>query len=457
MPASDSPAIIVARYLRANGLNESYDAFIAEAGLPADAGTVGKGDLTLEVLLEEKKAFDLSAQFEKLATDDGDKGWSEPSPSTVTEIDDLPSSSNILQVAIAPVKYQGEVQPLLLVSTADRRLSILDGRSAELRMSWTTIQDAPILSTVPFRDTHLLVSSMSGQLVLVDMTGQVVEKRRDHTKYVVQIAISQDTDHPLIATAGWDNKVNIYSPSLDLPPKIGEPTASITLPTKPESILFLQHPDSDEPILVLSRTDSSHLHYYTTSSPPRYLGRQNLAPHSNAWVSFTPSSMSICPTDPTLVAVATSAVPSMKLLIARLLIPSWEGEPILPNAELVTLRTSLLDDNPNASGTQASQARAALLVADREHAAILIHCTTLAPQTAYSTPAVVWRPDGSGVWVNGDDGVIRGIEVSTGKIVATLKGHEPGSKVRCLWAGEVAEKEVLVSGGFDQKLIRWEV
>ena len=87
----------------------------------------------------------------------------------------------------------------------------------------------------------------------------------------------------------------------------------------------------------------------------------------------------------------------------------------------------------------------------------MIHCTTFAPQTAYSTPAVAWRPDGSGVWVNGDDGAIRGIETSSGKVISTLQGHEEGSKVRCLWAGEVEGEELLVSGGFDQRLIVWQV
>lgn len=88
----------------------------------------------------------------------------------------------------------------------------------------------------------------------------------------------------------------------------------------------------------------------------------------------------------------------------------------------------------------------------------------MAPQTPFSTPAVAWRPDGSGVWVNGDDGAVRGIEASTGKVVCTLQGHEEGSKVRCLWAGHVSidaegetedGEEWLVSGGFDQKLIVW--
>lgn len=71
-----------------------------------------------------------------------------------------------------------------------------------------------------------------------------------------------------------------------------------------------------------------------------------------------------------------------------------------------------------------------------------------------------WRPDGCGVWVNGDDGVLRGLEARTGKIVATLKGgHDAGSKIRSVWAGMVSvdgeEQEWVVSGGFDKKLIVW--
>ena len=56
----------------------------------------------------------------------------------------------------------------------------------------------------------------------------------------------------------------------------------------------------------------------------------------------------------------------------------------------------------------------------------------------------------------------------TGKVVALLKGHEPGTKVRSLWTGIVRvandvddsdegtnEEEWLVSGGFDKRVIVW--
>ena len=84
----------------------------------------------------------------------------------------------------------------------------------------------------------------------------------------------------------------------------------------------------------------------------------------------------------------------------------------------------------------------------------------MAPQTPYSTPQVCWRPDGSGVWVNGEDGALRGLEAKTGKVVTTLtNGHEAGSKIRSVWAGLVKyngeEEEWVVSGGFDKRLIVW--
>lgn len=456
MPAKDSSAAIVARFLKSNNYVESYDAFINEAGLPSDAGTVSKGDLTIEKLLEEKKTFDMATHFEKLGTsDDAVTEWTTPSPENASFIDSLPSSSNILNASVEKALVAGVSKDLLLATTADRRVNILETPSYALKSTANSLQDSPILSCTVLREKYMILASMSGQIVISDLEGNIIDKRRDHSKYIIDIRIFDDANTPLLATAAWDNKINIYSfPTTD-PPTLGEPTVTINLPSKPESIIFLRHPEAAKPVLLVSRTDSTHLYYYTTEPEPRLLGRQNLAPHSIAWVAFTPSALAVCPTDPSLLACATSAVPSMKLLIVRMLIPPWDSESEPASAPV--LRTSLLDDNPSATETQASQARAALALADKEDAAIQIHCTTLAPQTAYSTPAVAWRPDGSGLWVNGDDGAIRGIEAASGKIVATLKGHEPGSKVRCLWSGSVGGEEWLVSGGFDQKLIVWKV
>lgn len=303
---------------------------------------------------------------------------------------------------------------------------------------------------------------MSGQVLLFDLENDaILEERRDHKKYVVKVTAAEDGEGAWVATAGWDTHIHLYrlhfSPR-DRRPSLGLPIASLTLPTNPEAVLFVQNSEFAEPVLIVSRRDSTSLYYYSLPSRPdthasstieaqlQLLGAQNLAPHSNAWVAFSPSFLALCPTDPTLVAVATSAVPHMKLIIVRLLLPP--------------------PSSPSGAATgpisQAEQSRVTLATQDREDAAIMTHTSTLAPQTPYSTPQVCWRPDGTGVWVNGDDGVLRGVEAKTGKIVTTLSGgHDAGSKIRAIWAGKVykgvSAEEWVVSGGFDRRLVVWRI
>lgn len=323
---------------------------------------------------------------------------------------------------------------------------------------------------------------MAGNVTLTDLDGiNVLDKRKDHGKYVVRIATYQTNTGSWIATAGWDSTVFLYFIAESEEPKLNEPIGKIRLFTNPEAILLVESADGSNPLLVVSRRDSTFLYYYEVPDPPsgqqqaqvelKALGKQNLAPHALSWVSFTPSDIALCPTDPSLLAVATSSMPHMKVLVVRMLKPvntsTVNGE--IPDMATPNqgLARSILDQDQSfetQQPTAASVVRADIVRQDREETAILISCNTMAPQTQYSTPVVIWRPNGSGIWTNGDDGVIRGVETSTGKVVARLECHESGSKIRCLWAGEVRTdggeqgtktEELLVSGGFDQRLVVW--
>lgn len=352
---------------------------------------------------------------------------------------------------------------------ADRQVHLLETSSDHDSLaSLSGLSDSPVLSFASILEgRYILIANMSGHLLLQHRS-RILDTRKDHAKYVVKVVAHEDGSGDgfrrfWVATAAWDANVCLYR--IEIPEDtetdelvvIGEPVARIKLLTNPESLLFVPHIDSGELFLLVSRQDSTHIYYYHVSpsaSGLPLLGQQNLAPHSNAWVAFSPASMALSPHDPGLLAVATSTLPHMKMMIVRLLFPSTEvsDKPAVPVAEEAV--------------TQATQAMAALALQNREDAAILLQANTFAPQTAYSTPQVAWRPDGSGVWVNGDDGVVRGIETKTGKVISILKnGHEVGSKVRTIWAGyvDVAEdgktvqQEWVVSGGFDKRLIVWKV
>jgi WD40 repeat protein len=433
-------------------------------------GSASSPEVTLEQILQEKQTYDLSLRFEKMGVDDEEKGWRVPAPSHPTILDTLPSKSNVLSVCVQELPFSSdEPQPYILSTSADRRLNIIKPgpQSMSLLRSHTSLQDSPILDVTILGRKHLLLSSMSGKLVLYDCYSEsVLEERRDHNKYIVKINTWTAQHTTFIATVGWDSKVLLYCTELNSgqEARLGSPIATLTLPSVPETAVFA--PSADHPagaVLVVTRRDSSFLYYYALPTPDdtdpeiRLLGKQNLAPHSNAWVAFTPSAVQICPKDPNIAAVATSSVPHMKLIIVRMLIPP--NAPPSDNVQNIEQALEL---------TQASQARAELVIQNREEAAILVQCSTSSPQTQYSTPALAWRPDGTGIWVNGDDGIIRGIETTTGKVVVRLEGHEAGSKVRCLWAGTVRqgqkenigdehEEEWVVTGGFDHRLIVWKV
>ncbi|KEF59532.1 uncharacterized protein A1O9_04376 [Exophiala aquamarina CBS 119918] len=472
MPANVSPAVIVARFLKANHYDETLAAFLAEAGLPEDAADTKPGDWTIEQVLEEKKQYDSSLLFEKK----GDgllTGWTQPAPSKPVE-PDTRISSNILCVSGAAGLE--DTHEAVFITAADKSWSqISTTEPFGLTNSIYNAHASPVLSISSVPGPYIFSTSMSGQLMLHDGRGRLLDKCRDHLKYAVQVVSSVTRNGKwIVATAGWDQKVHIYAPEQELAHRfepagssvdddeaphleglLGDPVHTITLPSNPESMVIVQHPDTLDSYLIIARRDSTFLYYYcitptssesssSRTSEATYsvqeTGKQNLAPHSNAWIAFTPSCLAVSPADPTLLAVATSHLPHMKLIIVRLLFPSST------------------DEHPQ---TQASQTRAALAVQDREDNAIKLHVSTMSPQTPYSTPQVVWRPGGSGVFVNADDGVVRGVDTDNGKVVSLLRAHEVGSKVRTLYAGYErngnGKSEILISGGFDKKVFIWRV
>lgn len=263
--------------------------FVKEAGLPPGYGVDSDGLVTIESILHEKKTFDLSLHFEKLGVDDKNKGWTLQAPSNPTVVNSLPNRSNILSVSVLELKISSvaEIRQYIAVTTADRQLHLLDPSTSipNLVHSYSGSQDSPILDVVALGSRHVLIASMSGKLLLFDMAqGRAVDERKDHAKYVVKLGIWLKGNSVLVASAGWDAKIFLYQ--LDISngdPRLGEPVASLDLPSIPETIVFVSSPDDGTPILIVARRDSTFLHYYSVSSLPSpafaLVGKQNLAPH----------------------------------------------------------------------------------------------------------------------------------------------------------------------------------
>ncbi|KAI5793137.1 WD40-repeat-containing domain protein [Geopyxis carbonaria] len=418
MPAPDSPTILVARFLQYNGYTKTLAAFLDETNLteenlePKDPKNV----FTLESVLDEKRIFDLSLKMEQADVSSDVVEFTQPCPSVATDItppDVTPS--NVLFVTIETLTSP-IAGPAIIVTTADRALRIYDAKPPHtLLRSFPALTNSAILCVAVLDGSHLLASSMTGTLTIASAdTGVVSSSAQPHSKYAIRVVVSPC--RTLVASCAYDKTVVVHrlsypapdaadaAPSLD-----ATPLGTLTLQSPPEALAFVTMP-TGEPALVVSRRDSTFLYYHALTAGLPELSRHNLAPDSNSWISFHAMWLSVSPRDPTLLAVATNAVPNMRLLLVRV-----GGETVMS-------------------------------------------VFTAAPQSAYSNAVVGWRPDASGLWVNADDGVVRGVDPRGGKGRAQIRACAGGEKVRTIWAGSVdGVGEVVVTGGFDKGLKVWTV
>ena len=301
--------------------------------------------------------------------------------------------------------------PVIISTAADRSLRLFSAEAPYARLRhFASPADSAILSVAVVGHNWLLISTMAGRLTLLSPdTGESVATIRPHEKFAIRVLY----EAPYVISAAYDKTICLHtlttSDSTGLPSFSGSPEGQLTLPTPPEAIAIVTLPRDIGRAIVFSRRDSTALYYHLLSP--------TLPPHSvhslsatNSWISYHAMCISVHPSNPTLLAIATSSVPHMKFMLVEV-----------------------------------------------DSDVVVKELFTGAPQSAYSTAVVAWRPDASGVWLNADEGVVRGLEVKRGKVRATLKACDGGEKVRTLWAGEVEGKEMLVTGGFDQGLKVWTV
>lgn len=192
-----------------------------------------------------------------------------------------------------------EFIPCIISAAVDRTVKFYALDNFELLD--TTAFPSPVLSISihPTLPRFLLASTMEGSVILVDLvTRQVVQKLKDHSKYVIRCCWSPDGKW--VATCAYDKLVHIYAvvegeaqqeealldgeeaDELSLRPQLSLVKRHTELTrTNPEGCCFL--PDSSA--LVYSAREDHIVHYIDI--PSWKLSGYNLNPNGDAWCSFS--------------------------------------------------------------------------------------------------------------------------------------------------------------------------
>ncbi|CAO0797656.1 unnamed protein product [Mucor circinelloides] len=402
MSDSSSPQLhaSVLQFLMNHGYMESVEAFKREARRHLD--TLSSLQVSDDQLVNDLSQLQIQRPNELV---DGDGNYFS---SMVSDFSDI-HYTNILAVAIEPQTHA------LATSSIDKTVKIstvLCNGNADISQRSYRHHQAPVLS-IDFHPTLpnlMLTTSMDGTSVLVDTSfeadfGEDLEKAgihqvfKNHQKYVVRGLFSPDTGK-YIATASYDRTVCVYV--------VDESEGSAPLPRykllkqlgpfigNAETICFV-----NDSTLVVGVRDDNYLHYINLENNMQQ-ERINMNATGDDWVSFSPICISV----------------------------SSDGSQLLCTTDHKSGRTILFE-----TGTS------------RQIQNYYVNAT----DNTFATKRHVWHPSGLYFYASGgDDNSICVVETKTGRVIASLTGHE--AMIRSL----VLDTQVgLVSAGYDHSVKIW--
>lgn len=450
------PNRLVAKFLLSNGYLDTLHAFTHESGISLDSfddndlAATGKEEVTLESLLEERRLREIQIQLAKVRLSELEiPEWTDtPGQWSSTELTLRAPATNVLYLTVGIVLGNWSI----VVCTADRGVRIYDYTTLDLTQEYLTLHASPVLEArvlLEDRGRWLLTAGMDGKVVLTDLEHQSVcidGLEHPHTRYVNRLLV-WNGEKKYLVTSSYDKHINLYELVFtDGADPLISYISSLTLPTTPEGLTFLSTSKGALLLLVASR-DTPFLEVYTVADMKHY-GRINMNENNDAWVSFSAIDISIHPSrqfeDRVTIAISTSTTPHGRLLLL--------------SCDLEDIR----DDHDTRATTTATTRQAPKIGRST--------IFTGAKQSDYGVlPRHVWRATGTssgidyeqpssqasatGVWVNSDDGLLKGICLRSLKPVRELQGHTAG--VRSLWSGMIHGNEILVSGGFDKRVLIW--
>lgn len=491
---------LIAQYLKDAGLNKTLTALEQEVNKKF---TTPVHDESLESIVRDRINFQALSQFsdpdqnvntlDVFTQSDTIKAknivlpnWSIKYPDSCEFLNLGTLNSLIIYSSFFQAMVREKVYNLGLFVTNTRCIFVIDMDSSQILLSSLDPlhgQTIKIIWGVTMTD-HIIVCDMNGSVtsmkftvdgednwdLVASTTTEGSSSLKLHRRLITDfkyIRFTSDENPSLLgyfASIGWDGRVTVGRAQ-----RVGEEIkfsiiGDYKLFTNPTSLLLTEDRNTHLPVVLVGRLESSLLTMFTiTSHNPSAsklveVAKLSLNDSEFSSHSFQPMAIAEISSidDDIIITIATDHVPYMRLI--TILVPSLKeifvtelqnnGEQPFSSPDIL----SLLKEKASKSEENIESFHSKTLIL---RSYIISNFNSLSPQDKYSNAIILCRPHCSGLWIPGDDGMLRGFDLRTGTVVETLKSNDGRAKSAFIGKLGNDSEVIVVCGAVDKKISIW--
>ncbi|EGW30833.1 uncharacterized protein SPAPADRAFT_62700, partial [Spathaspora passalidarum NRRL Y-27907] len=397
---------LIAHFLAENGYEKTLREFQSEHGQPIDQVKVGDESLT-DIISDRINFNQLAPSLENLdignrrlsfsgsgylksVSKDQLQNWVTPFPHLAKELVDIDG------MVISTSYLDGCVY----FSTNNSQIYIVDDKHVVYRSKFPVV----IKKIIPIKQDQLLLVGMSGMFYLYfkqNERWQTVVEFPVHKRLIIDAKHVRFNDCDYIVTLGWDFYLKVIKLEAENKFTI---VSEFKLNQQGTCFDLINH--NNQLLIVVGKLDNTLLDVFELQENKlELLFKISLNDAEFSASEFSPRYITIqhFGSSVPLIAVATSHEPYMRLIVVTLDMIEGQEHEIKRNQ-------------------------------------IVKNLNTMSPQDKFSQPIIAWRlpkhvngadvtieaTKSSGIWIMGDDGVIRGIDLVDDKVVVELKDVHQG-------------------------------
>lgn len=392
----------VGQFLKDKGFEKTLAQLELEYGQPINTDISSlPTEETLEEILHDRINFKSLTSIEH----DSFNHWKTPYPHHI-------SNEIFVGETIVSIELLKEI---LLISTAKQKL-ILMNFNGDILNVYEKLIGVVIKKIITDGDKLVFVGGMDGKIYKFEFKDNELVKV-DEVKVHRRLIVDMKYIDGYILTLGFEKLVKLID-SKDL-----KEISSLETMNSPVSIDGVSI--DNEIIAAVGYTDNTLIDIFKLTNNSERLYKLSISDAEFSTSNFTPRSIHFKEGDGLQLAIGTSHEPYMRVIIVSVDM----GNPGADQPDEV---------QPGAEPTKIIRNK------------IIKNILTMSPQDKYSVPFIKWRQDSDGIWVGGDDGKIRGINLCNDEIIE-IDGHESNIK----WLTSVNNGDNLVTVGDDRLIKIW--